>query len=93
MRTLLLDFVLCFSRFDGRAENERPLGFAVRASQLLYRARVSNLHMVLTRDILFRRALTCLQNNRDNLKSAAQEKLDVIRVSLSEFSSGYREAR
>eukprot|EP00903_Cladosiphon_okamuranus_P013206 g12318.t1 len=31
--------------------------------------------------------------NRDGLKSAAKEKLDLIRLSLAEFSSGYREAR
>ncbi|CAN0329773.1 unnamed protein product [Pylaiella littoralis] len=34
-----------------------------------------------------------IHDNRDELKSAAQEKLDLIRVSLSEFSTGYREAR
>ncbi|CAN0242717.1 unnamed protein product, partial [Hapterophycus canaliculatus] len=34
-----------------------------------------------------------IQDNQDELKSAVQEKLDLIRLSLSEFSSGYREAR
>eukprot|EP00752_Nemacystus_decipiens_P008338 g7452.t1 len=34
-----------------------------------------------------------IHENRDGLKSAAQEKLALIRVSLSEFSLGYREAR
>ncbi|CAM9740628.1 unnamed protein product, partial [Ectocarpus sp. 6 AP-2014] len=34
-----------------------------------------------------------IHENRDELKSAAQEKLDLIRVSLSEFSTGYRQAR
>ncbi|CAM9965772.1 unnamed protein product, partial [Laminaria digitata] len=34
-----------------------------------------------------------IEDNKDELKSVAQEKLDLIRVSLSAFSSGYREAR
>ena len=54
---------------------------------------------------LLRRARTChcrclcltalgrTQENKDDLKSVAQEKLDLIRISLSAFSSGYREAR
>ncbi|CAM9631475.1 unnamed protein product [Scytosiphon promiscuus] len=43
--------------------------------------------------VAIRELLEEIHENRDELKSVAQEKLDLIRLSLSEFSSGYREAR